>query len=149
MDGIAIRSTFITGFPGETDEQFDNLVEFIKKAKLDSAGFFAYSKEEDTPAYLLDGHMPEKIKKARQRKLYTTQKAVVKEKQKTFIGKTEKVVVDGFSDEYLTYYGRTYRSAPDVDGKVYFFSQDELSVGDVVDVKITDFKDYDLYGEQL
>ena len=69
MDGIAIRSTFITGFPGETDEQFDNLVEFIKKAKLDSAGFFAYSKEEDTPAYLLDGHMPDKIKKARQRKL--------------------------------------------------------------------------------
>lgn len=149
IDGIAIRSTFITGFPGETEEQFDNLVEFIKKAKLHNAGFFAYSKEEDTPAFLLDGHMSEKIKKARQRKLYAVQKTVVKNRLKDLVGKTIEITVDGFSNEYLTYQGRSYDQAPEVDGKVYFFSSEEHFVGEKVKVKITDFKDYDLFGEIL
>ena len=149
IDGVAIRSTFITGFPGETEEQFNNLLEFIKKAKLHNAGFFAYSKEEDTPAFRLDGHMPEKIKKSRQKKLYTVQKGVVKDRLKGMVGKTFDVVVDGFSNEYLAYEGRTYQSAPDMDGKVYFFSTEELFVGEEVQVKITDYKDYDLFGEQV
>lgn len=148
VPGIAIRSTFITGFPGETEENFNNLVEFIKKARLFNAGFFAYSKEQDTPAYKLSGHLPKSIKMKRQKKLYSTQKAVVKYILKSFIGKSFKVVAEGFDYNELCYYGRAYFNAPEIDGKVYFFSDDEVINGEFYNVKIIKATGYDLYGER-
>ena len=148
VPGIAIRSTFITGFPGETEENFNNLVEFIKKARLFNAGFFAYSKEEDTPAYKLSGHLPKSIKTKRQKKLYSIQKAVVKNILKSFIGKSFKVVAEGFDYNELCYYGRAYFNAPEIDGKVYFFSDDEVINGEFYNVKIIKATGYDLYGER-
>ena len=148
VPGIAIRSTFITGFPGEAEENFNNLVEFIKKARLFNAGFFAYSKEQDTPAYKLSGHLPKSIKTKRQKKLYSIQKAVVKNFLKSFIGKSFKVVAEGFDYNELCYYGRAYFNAPEIDGKVYFFSDDEVINGEYYNVKIIKATGYDLYGER-
>ena len=149
VNGIAIRSTFIAGFPRESEEAFNNLVEFIKRAKLFNAGFFKYSKEQGTAAARLDGQVLAKVKTARWRKLYSTQKAVVKENLKQFVGKTIKVLAEGFDQDGLIYYGRAYFNAPDIDGKVYFFSADEVEYGSYLDVKIIKATGYDLYGERL
>lgn len=149
VEGIAIRSTFIAGFPGESEEQFNVLVDFLQKAKLFNAGFFKYSKEEDTPSYLLDGHLSESLKTKRVKKLYSVQKKVVKEHLKSFIGKTIKVKVEGFDNDMLVYYGRAYFNAPDIDGKIYFFAVDDMDYGKEYDVKITKATGYDLYGEKV
>ncbi len=149
VKGIAIRSTFITGFPGESEKAFENLVAFIKKAKLFNAGFFKYSREEDTPAYKLDGQLPEKVKNARLKKLYAVQKQVVKENLKELIGKTIEVTYEGFDEQKFIYYGRAYFNAPDIDGKVYFFSADEIDRDKTIKVKILKATGYDLYGERL
>ena len=149
IPNIAIRSTFITGFPFEGEEEFNNLVNFIKKAKLFNAGFFAYSREEGTPAYRLGGQVEEKVKKSRLKKLYKTQLKVVKENNAKFIGKTIKVLAEGFDQEEMVYYGRAYFNAPDIDGKVYFFSSDIVEYGKYYDIDITTATDYDLYGERL
>ncbi len=146
---IAIRSTFITGFPRESEQAFSNLLEFIEKAKLFNAGFFKYSKEEGTAAARLDGQIAQGVKTKRYKKLYSVQKAVVKENLKKFIGKTVKVLAEGFDEDELVYYGRAYFNAPDVDGKVYFFSRDEVEYGKYLDVKIIKATGYDLYGERL
>ncbi len=148
VKGIAIRSTFITGFPRESEEAFNNLTEFLLKAKLFNAGFFKYSREEGTPAYKLDGQIPAKIKDKRFRKLYSTQKKVVKENSKALIGQTVKVIAEGFDAEQLVYYGRAYFNAPDIDGKVYFFSREEVDFGEFYDIKIINATGYDLYGER-
>ncbi len=149
IPGIAIRSTFITGFPQESEQAFNNLVEFIKKARLFNAGFFKYSREDGTAAARLDGQIKAGVKTQRLKKLYSAQKAVVKENLKTFKGKTIKVLAEGFDSEQLVYYGRAYFNAPEVDGKVYFFSADEIVYGEYVDVKITKATGYDLFGEKL
>ena len=149
VGGIAIRSTFITGFPRESEEAFNNLVEFLKQAKLFNAGFFKYSREEDTPSFMLDGQIDEKTKNKRLKTLYAVQKKIVKENNKGLVGKTFNVVCEGFDDNMLVYCGRAYFNAPDIDGKVYFFSDKEVNVGDRVNVKIIKSVDYDLYGERL
>ena len=149
VKGIAIRSTFIAGFPRESDEAFENLVEFLKKAKLFNAGFFKYSKEDGTAAARLDGQVPQAVKTARYKKLYSVQKRVVKENNKALVGKTFKVMAEGFDDEQLVYYGRAYFNAPDIDGKVYFFSSEDVEYGEFYDIKIIKATGYDLYGERL
>lgn len=149
VKGIAIRSTFITGFPGETEEDFNILKDFITKAELNNAGFFKYSREEGTPAYKLDNQLSEKIKNSRLKKLYTLQKRVVKKLSKGLIGKIFSVTVEGFDFNLLTYFGRAYFNAPDIDGKIYFFSGEELTKGQTVNVKILKAEDYDLFGEKL
>ena len=146
--GIAIRSTFITGFPTETEEDFNVLVDFIKKAKLFNAGFFAYSREEDTPAYKLSGQIKKGEKTKRLKKLYSVQKSVVKENLKSLIGKTFSVTVEGFDEDMLVYYGRAYFNAPDIDGKIYFFSSEPVIYNQNVNVKIIKAQGYDLYGEK-
>ncbi len=149
IPGIAIRSTFITGFPRESEEAFNNLVEFIKKAKLFNAGFFAYSKEEGTPASRLDGQIPAMIKNRRLKKLYLVQKSVVNDNLKQLIGKKIKVLAEGFDDSELIYYGRGYFNAPDIDGKVYFFSGEEVRYGEFLEVEVKSATGYDLYGERV
>ena len=146
---IAIRSTFITGFPRESEQAFKNLVDFIKKAKLFNAGFFAYSREEGTPAYRLDGQIDEKIKQKRLKKLYSVQQKVVEETNQQFIDKVITVTAEGFDQNEMVYFGRAYFNAPDIDGKVYFFSADEVERGQSYQVKITQVTGYDLYGERL
>lgn len=147
--GIAIRSTFITGFPTETEEDFNTLIEFIKRAKLFNAGFFAYSREEGTPAYKLDGQIKKGEKTKRLKKLYSVQKAVVKQNLKSLIGNIYSVAVEGFDENMMVYYGRAYFNAPDIDGKIYFFSSGEVNFGENVNVKILKAQGYDLYGEKI
>ncbi len=148
VKGIAIRSTFITGFPRESESAFLNLVEFIKSAELFNCGFFKYSREEGTPAYKLDGQIDSKTANARLKKLYSVQKKVVKSNLNKLIGETVKVLAEGFDEDRLVYYGRAYFNAPDIDGKVYFFSAEEVVYGEYYDVEIGEISDYDLYGER-
>lgn len=143
---IAIRSTFIAGFPGETEEQFENLLEFIKEAKLTNAGFFAYSREEGTPAYRLPDQIDEKVKQSRVKKLYAAQKKVSEERNKSLVGKQIKVICDGVDYDKQSFYGRAYFSAPEIDGKAYFTYGGEIKQGEYYDVKITKADAYDLYG---
>lgn len=147
--GIAVRSTFIAGFPTETEEDFNELTEFLKKAKLFNAGFFRYSREEGTAAYNLDGQIAASVKTKRVKKLYSVQKKVVKEIGKTLKGKVFKVFAEGFDENELCYFGRAYFNAPDVDGKIRFFSDREVTYGDFYDVKILKADGYDLYGERV
>lgn len=149
VKGIAIRSTFITGFPNETEQAFNNLVLFIQKAKLFNAGFFKFSREEDTPAYNLEDKIKKGEKTKRLKKLYSVQKKVVAENYKALKGSTFKVMAEGFDDDTITYYGRAYFNAPDIDGKIYFFSKDEVEFGKFYNVKITDRLGYDLIGERI
>ncbi|MBQ9485945.1 MAG: 30S ribosomal protein S12 methylthiotransferase RimO [Clostridia bacterium] len=149
ISGIALRSTFIAGFPTETEEDFETLIEFLRKAKLFNAGFFKYSREEDTAAYKLDGQIAESVKTKRLKKLYSEQKKIVKENAKALIGRTFRVFAEGFDKDLLCYCGRAYFNAPDVDGKIYFFSAEEVNYGDFYDVKIIKADGYDLYGERL
>ena len=146
VKGIAIRSTFIAGFPTETEEDFDTLVKFLKQAKLTNAGFFAYSKEPDTPAYKLKGHIPERLKKSRVKKLYAVQKEIVAENLKKFVGTKIKVVCDGVDYDRQSFYGRTYFNAPDVDGRVYFCGDAVINQGETYFVKVTAVDGYDLIG---
>ena len=143
---IAIRSTFIAGFPGETEEQFENLLEFIKEAKLTNAGFFAYSREEGTPAYRLSDQIDEKVKQSRVKKLYAAQKKVSEERNKSLVGKQIKVICDGVDYDKQSFYGRAYFSAPEIDGKAYFTYNGEIKQGEYYNVKITKADAYDLYG---
>lgn len=143
---IAIRSTFIAGFPGETEEQFENLLEFIKKAKLTNAGFFAYSREEGTPAYRLPDQIDEKVKQSRVKKLYAAQKKVSEERNESLVGKQIKVICDGVDYDKQSFYGRAYFSAPEIDGKTYFTYDGEIKQGEYYNVKITRADAYDLYG---
>lgn len=143
---IAIRSTFIAGFPGETEEQFENLLEFIKEAKLTNAGFFAYSREEGTPAYRLSDQIDEKVKQSRVKKLYAAQKKVSEERNKSLVGKQIKVICDGVDYDKQSFYGRAYFSAPEIDGKAYFTYDGEIQQGEYYNVKITKADAYDLYG---
>lgn len=145
IPGIAIRSTFIAGFPGETEENFRNLVSFLKEARLGNAGFFAYSREEGTPAYKLPDQMDEKTKNARVKELYKVQKTISGEINRSYVGKTLKVLADGIDYDKNKFTGRAYFSAPDIDGKVYF-DGDNVEQGKYYNVKIVRANAYDLYG---
>lgn len=147
VKGIAIRSTFIAGFPGETEEQFENLVGFLEKAKLNNAGFFAYSREEGTPAYKLEGQLSEKTKNERVKKLYAVQKKISAEILKSYVGKTIEVTADGIDYDKERFFGRAYFSAPDIDGKVYFTSDYDVNQGEKYNVLIKRSNSYDLFGE--
>lgn len=143
---IAIRSTFIAGFPGENEEHFENLLSFIKKAKLNNAGFFAYSREEGTPSYKFQGQVAEEVKQERVKKLYLAQKRISKKILNEYVGKTIEVLADGINYEKQAFEGRCYFSAPDIDGKVYFTSSSEVNQGEKYLVKIEKADAYDLYG---
>ena len=149
VPGIAIRSTFIAGFPRESEDAFNNLTDFLQKAKLFNAGFFKYSKEDGTAAARLDGQVAGAVKTKRYKKLYSVQKKVVKENNKALVGRTFKVVAEGFDADQLVYYGRAYFNAPDIDGKIYFFSSEEVEYGKFYDIEIIKATGYDLYGERV
>ncbi|MBE5747080.1 MAG: 30S ribosomal protein S12 methylthiotransferase RimO [Clostridiales bacterium] len=142
---IAIRSTFISSFPSETEAEFTGMLAFIRQARLLNCGFFAYSREPDTGAYRMKGQVHHATKKRRVRALYETQRAISKELLSTFIGKKITVLCDGIDYEKGCFVGRGYFSAPDIDGKVYFHAA-EATQGEYYEVEIDSADAYDLYG---
>lgn len=147
---IAVRSTFICGFPGETKQTIEEMGEFLLKYKLRNVGFFAYSKEDGTVAAKMENQVKAATKKSYVAKMYKTQQKVVAELNKTDVGKTYKCIVDcldNIDDDNYVYKARTYYMAPDIDGVVYVISLQKLNVGEFYNVKITNALEYDLIGE--
>lgn len=149
IPNVIIRTSLIVGFPGETQEDFEKLCEFVKTAKFDRMGAFTYSKEDGTPAERLPNQIHGNTKRARYNKIMKIQKEISDQKGKEKIGKTYEVLVENksFDGKYLV--GRTYMDVPDEDGVVYIESSDTSLIGKFIKVKITDYSDYDLVGKIL
>ena len=142
-----LRTTMIVGFPGETEEEFEELIDFIKEVKWDRMGAFTYSKEEDTPAYDYPDEIDEDIQNERLSALMEIQREISLEKNKEKIGKVIEVLVEEKEGLTNRYRGRSKADAPDeVDGQVIFRCDEDLDIGSFVQVKITDAKEYDLFG---
>lgn len=144
VDGVALRTTFITGFPHETDEDFEILCNFIKEAKFDNLGVFTYSREEGTKAASMRGQIDEQTKFDRADIIMTIQARLLEEINTKHIGKTYDVLCEGEKDG--KYFGRAYFQAPDIDGRVIFESESDVSGGEFVKVKINSVDGYDLLG---
>lgn len=142
---LALRTTLMVGFPGETDEQFENLCAFIKDVKFDRMGCFAFSPEEDTPAYDMDNQLDDDVKNHRQEILMDLQYGISESLNKSRVGKTYKVIVDNVKDDVCV--GRSYMDSPEIDTGITFSSTPNIKIGDFVNVKITDVDGYDLVGE--
>lgn len=150
VEGMIIRSTVITGFPGESEEQFEELCDFIIETKFDRLGAFAYSREEGTPAYMLDNQIDEQTKQDRADKIMERQAEISAEKNQRMLSKIVKVICEGYDVVSESYFGRSYADAPEIDGKIYFQSPDvRRNIGEFLDVEIIDTLDYDLIGEAL
>ena len=145
IPGIAIRSTFISGFPTETEEEFEGMLAFVKEAKLFNCGFFAYSKEPDTGAYRLKPQVHHATKQRRVRALYKAQAEVALDLLSGFVGKQIEVLCDGIDYEKGCFVGRAYFSAPDIDGKVYFYAGEAMQ-GKRYTITVDQADSYDMYG---
>ena len=145
-----LRTTMIVGFPGETEKQFQTLLDFTQQAKFDRLGAFTYSPEEDTPAYLMDDQVAESIKQDRLRKLMELQATIAQEKGESWIGRTIEVLVERRDAKTYSYHGRSVHSAPDnIDGEVRFTSQRLLRSGTFVKVQVTSAQGHDLTGIEV
>lgn len=144
---ITLRSTFIVGFPGETDEEFEELLTFLKEAQLDRVGCFKYSPVEGAKANELDAPVSEEVKEERYHRFMQVQAEISRNRLANKIGSTQRVLVDAISDEHII--ARSKSDAPEIDGLVYIEPKTGIKVGDFVDVEITDSDDYDLYGTAL
>ncbi len=149
VPGIVLRTTAMVGFPGESEEDFAELCEFIKDARFERFGAFTYSAEEGTAAALMEDDVSPQEKQDRYDVLMQTQLTVAEDISAKNVGKTLTVICDGYDSVAEVYYGRSYMDAPDVDGRVYFKSKRRINPGAFVDVKITEALDYDLVGEIL
>lgn len=147
VPGISLRTSLIVGFPGEDEEDFEQLRAFVGEMQFDRLGVFTYSKEEDTPAAGFPDQVPKRLKEKRQKALMLLQQEIMLEKNRQRLGRQYKTIVEGVADDGIFYYGRTYAEAPDIDGTIYFTSPEPLSAGEFVDVKILNTDDYDLIGE--
>ena len=145
IKGVSIRTTFIVGYPGETEEEFNDLYNFIKDVKFDKVGVFCYSREKDTYAYSLKPQIPSKIKKQRKSKLMKLQKEISLEINKSFIGKTIPCIIEEIHSDG-TVVARSYKDAPEVDGLVYIKTDEYLTPGEVVNVIIKKCTCYDMKG---
>ena len=146
IHNITIRTTFIVGFPGETDENFESLSEFADEMKFDRYGCFAYSAEEDTPAATMENQIDEDVKIERASIMNSQQQRIFEDKLEALVGKELTVIVDGFDEEEMLYFGRSYMDAPEIDSGINFVSEKELGIGEAVDVLITSTDEYDLIG---
>lgn len=149
IPGIVIRTTLITGFPGETEEQFEELCEFVKEIRFERLGCFAYSPEEGTPAEKFDDQIHLKIRERRAEIIMEEQMVISEQLNEQAMGKTFEVVAEGFDRYAECYYGRSAADAPEIDGKIFFLSEDKIRVGEYVNVKIDDTLDYDLIGSKI
>lgn len=149
MPDAVIRTSIITGFPGETEEQFSELYDFLKKARLDRVGVFAYSEEEGTPAARFDEQIAMELREERRNRLMELQQQISLEKNKAKIGSVIEVLCEGYDEESFMYTGRSYADSIGVDSTVYFAAEDEVEIGSFVMVEILDADEYDLTGRRL
>lgn len=139
----------IAGFPGESEEQFEELCEFVKQTKFNRLGCFAYSQEEDTVAGEMPNQIDEEIRAKRAEIIMQEQTVIMQRDNENKLGKTIKVVLEG-ADKYAgCYFGRSEADAPDIDGKVFFTTDKQHTMGDFINVKVTEILDYDLFGEEI
>ncbi len=146
---ITLRTTLITGFPGETEEQYEELHQFVREAQFDRLGCFTYSAEEGTIAAELPDQIEDQIKQDRAEHIMETQLDIASAKNEAKIGTVQRVLIEGWDDYIKCYYGRSEADAPEIDGKVFFMAKEQLIIGDFVDVQINDIIEYDLLGEQV
>ena len=152
VPGIVLRSTAIVGFPGETEEDFEELCKFIKETKFERFGAFTYSREEDTPAYDFENQIDEQTKQDRYDILMQTQLSVSEKFNESRLGTTVRVMCEGYDPVAGSHFGRSYAEAADIDGKIWFSVKNpslRIAEGEMIDVKITEAMDYDLVGEAL
>ena len=146
---ICLRTTLITGFPGETEEQHEELIEFVDEMEFDRLGVFTYSPEEDTPAEKMPDQIDEEVKEERQAELMELQQEIAFDNAERMIGREVLVMIEGKVADENAYVGRTYRDAPNVDGLIFINTDEELLSGDFARVKVTGALEYDLIGELL
>ena len=144
---IALRTTLITGFPGETEEDIDDLLDFVDTMEFDRLGVFTYSPEEGTPAASMPDQVPENIKEERRNRIMELQQEVSLDKSADMVGRVIPVMVEGKITDDDAYVGRSYKDAPNVDGYVFINTNAQLMSGQIVNVSITGSMEYDLIGE--
>ena len=144
---ICLRTTLISGFPGETQEDHEQLKAFVEECRFDRLGVFAYSEEEGTPAAAMDGQIPQEIKEERRDEIMELQQEIAFEKCESMVGRVLDVMIEGRVEQENAYAGRTYMDAPDVDGMIFVQTGEELMTGDFVRVRVTGALEYDLIGE--
>lgn len=149
VDGIAVRTSIIVGFPGETEEDFAILKKFLKEQRLDRVGVFTYSREEGTVAYSMDNQVSDELKESRRNELMAQQAEISAELNREKIGKTVQAIAEGYDEENFCYVGRSFADTPEVDGMAYIYSTEELAAGQIVDMKIIDAHEYDVTGEVI
>lgn len=142
---LSLRTTFMVGFPGESDEHFEELCKFVKEVKFDKLGCFTYSPEEDTPAYSFDNQIDENIKKRRAEVLMDIQYSITQEANEAKLNKNYYAVIDEYCDGH--YIARAYFDSPEIDSGIIINTKEKLNIGEFYNVKITDFNGYDLIGE--
>jgi ribosomal protein S12 methylthiotransferase len=150
VPGIALRTTFIVGYPGETEADFEELCAFVEEQRFDRVGVFEYSQEDDTYSYILGDPIPQEVKQERAARLMAIQRDISLEKNEAKIGARLRVLLDAKvqrEDGVFEYQGRTEADAPEVDNEVFVSARTPLTVGDFVEVEITDAAEYDLFGE--
>ena len=147
--GVILRTTFIVGFPGETKENFEELYDFVCKAKFDKLGVFMYSKEDGTPAAKLPEQIHYMTKKSRHDKIMKLQREISKSNLEGKIGKTYEVLIENLSFDKKFYIGRTYMDVPEEDGLIFVKANTELEIGKFIKCKVTDVRNYDLIGESV
>ena len=149
VPGIILRTTLITGFPGETEESFETLCNFVGETRFERLGCFAYSREEDTPAYDMPDQIDDEVKARRAEVIMEMQMGIAHKKSEALVGKSLTVLCEGFDRYAESWWGRSYMDAPDIDTKVFFTTTSKVAPGDYVEVEITDVLDYDLIGEAI
>ena len=147
IPGVILRTTVMVGFPGETDEDFEELCVFLKRARFDRLGVFAFSSETGTPAAEMQNEVQDDVKTARAETVELLQSQIVLEKSDALVGQTFEVICEGFDRFAECYFGRSYMEAPDIDGKIFFSSENIVCSGDIVRVRITECMDFELIGE--
>ncbi len=144
---ICLRTTLISGFPGETEEEHEALCLFVKEMAFDRLGVFPYSQEEDTPAALMEGQVADEVKRERRGELMALQQEIAFAKAENMVGRTLTVMIEGKVADEDVYVARTYRDAPEVDGYLFLASDAAFMSGDFVKVRVTGSNEYDLIGE--
>ena len=145
IPNVAIRTAFIVGYPGETEEQFEELYEFVKRVKFEKMGVFEYSREKNTISYSMEDQVPAKVKKERYKKLMSLQQGISKEVNEKYIGQVLPCIVEGYTDDGMVLL-RSQHDAPEIDGMVYASSSDSVVPGDIENVRINRADEYDLFG---
>ena len=149
MPDCTIRTSLIVGFPGETDEEFEELYNFVKEVKFDRAGVFAYSQEEDTPAADFEDQIDDEVKEERLDRLMKLQQEISLQNNTDKISSVVEVITEGYDHDNFMYFGRSRADSIGVDSTVYFAAEDEVDIGEIVRVEILDADEYDLTGKQI